>query len=683
LARRVVGGQVSYMAAVAQKVTERQNELTAGLDSADPLGMVRLLRSSDAQLFGGYGGFSGLMDPPTLDALERFSAHVAAGLARSLSGGGELHVVMCGSGTSGRTSFVVSRSLNQLLGAVRRAAGRAEHPLGNFHYNNSGGDKALLRAAESAEDSLPLATQDLGALEAALQLRSEDRIALVGISCGFSATYVGAQLEHAMDNPQRYSAVLVLGFNPPPCMREVRVAGWGNTFQGVLRRMREEAQRGAGAAEAQAQAQLRVVLDPTVGPEPVAGSTRMKGGSATKMLLETILCNAAVAAVEQVAPPPSAVSSEALLPPGAALLHEFEIAVRRTYAPAPAASLASLASAAADALKRGGRLVYLGAGPAGVLGIIDASECPPTFGAAFTDIGGFVAGGWAAMEAAEGDVGSAQREPGEQHSLQLSIEYFEAEVLPLLGERDVVVLLELLPDGEGGPGKAAALHAAAAVAVAGRAAEHGARLGSIRVGSAAALAAAEEADGGLGPGGLPVLAAARICVPSAAPAGLRARLRACGGSAVPDAALAALPPIVAEIALKIALNAVSTCAHVLKGAVFSNCMINLRITNIKLFHRAAGLVAKLGAVSAAEAQLCVLRAIYAEDAVTAAGRMPVSDASVPEHVAAAAEQECLLPLSLLLALSQAQPELSVAEAKGMIVAQPVLRRLLLPRTPKT
>ena len=94
-------------------------------------------------------------------------------------------------------------------------------------------------------------------------------------------------------------------------------------------------------------------------------------------------------------------------------------------------------------------------------------------------------------------------------------------------------------------------------------------------------------------------------------------------------------------------------------------------------------MAKLGAVSAAEAQLCVLRAIYAEDAVTAAGRMPVSDASVPEHVAAAAEQECLLPLSLLLALSQAQPELSVAEAKGMIVAQPVLRRLLLPRTPKT
>ena len=139
-----------------------------------------------------------------------------------------------------------------------------------------------------------------------------------------------------------------------------------------------------------------------------------------------------------------------------------------------------------------------------------------------------------------------------------------------------------------------------------------------------------------------------------------------------------LPPVVAEIALKIALNAVSTCAHVLKGAVFSNCMINLRITNIKLFHRAVGLVAKLGAVSTADAQRCVLRAIYAEGAAAAAARLPVSDESVPGHVAAAADQECLLPLALLLALSATRAtELSVTEAKAMIVAEPVLRRLLV------
>lgn len=33
-----------------------------------------------------------------------------------------------------------------------------------------------------------------------------------------------------------------------------------------------------------------------------------------------------------------------------------------------------------DRLKNGGRLIYMGAGTSGRLGILDASECPPTFG---------------------------------------------------------------------------------------------------------------------------------------------------------------------------------------------------------------------------------------------------------------------------------------------------------------
>ena len=38
-----------------------------------------------------------------------------------------------------------------------------------------------------------------------------------------------------------------------------------------------------------------------------------------------------------------------------------------------------------------------------------------------------------------------------------------------------------------------------------------------------------------------------------------------------------LPPLLAEFALKLCVNAVSTCAHVMKGTVFQNCMINLRM----------------------------------------------------------------------------------------------------------
>lgn len=50
-----------------------------------------------------------------------------------------------------------------------------------------------------------------------------------------------------------------------------------------------------------------------------------------------------------------------------------------------------------EAIKNGGRLLYFGAGTSGRLGVVDASECPPTFGAPYDLIVGYIAGGQAAM----------------------------------------------------------------------------------------------------------------------------------------------------------------------------------------------------------------------------------------------------------------------------------------------
>lgn len=50
-----------------------------------------------------------------------------------------------------------------------------------------------------------------------------------------------------------------------------------------------------------------------------------------------------------------------------------------------------------EAINKGGRLLYFGAGTSGRLGVVDASECPPTFGAPFELIQGFIAGGKDAM----------------------------------------------------------------------------------------------------------------------------------------------------------------------------------------------------------------------------------------------------------------------------------------------
>jgi N-acetylmuramic acid 6-phosphate etherase len=50
-----------------------------------------------------------------------------------------------------------------------------------------------------------------------------------------------------------------------------------------------------------------------------------------------------------------------------------------------------------NALRRGGRLIYVGAGTSGRLGVVDASECPPTFGTDPTMVRAIIAGGEAAM----------------------------------------------------------------------------------------------------------------------------------------------------------------------------------------------------------------------------------------------------------------------------------------------
>ncbi len=56
-----------------------------------------------------------------------------------------------------------------------------------------------------------------------------------------------------------------------------------------------------------------------------------------------------------------------------------------------------------SAFKKGGRLIYLGAGTSGRLGVLDASECPPTFGVSPDMVVGIIAGGTRALyEAAEG-----------------------------------------------------------------------------------------------------------------------------------------------------------------------------------------------------------------------------------------------------------------------------------------
>ncbi|PCN48060.1 N-acetylmuramic acid 6-phosphate etherase [Curtobacterium sp. 'Ferrero'] len=74
-------------------------------------------------------------------------------------------------------------------------------------------------------------------------------------------------------------------------------------------------------------------------------------------------------------------------------------------------AVAEAADRIAAAFARGGRLVYVGAGTPGRLGVLDASECPPTFGTDPSQVVGVIAGGdvalTTAVEGAEDDEAAA------------------------------------------------------------------------------------------------------------------------------------------------------------------------------------------------------------------------------------------------------------------------------------
>lgn len=76
-------------------------------------------------------------------------------------------------------------------------------------------------------------------------------------------------------------------------------------------------------------------------------------------------------------------------------------------------AIAEVVDLAVEAFASGGRLIYVGAGTSGRLGVLDATECPPTFGTPPEMVVGIIAGGEAALtasqEGAEDDAGAAVR----------------------------------------------------------------------------------------------------------------------------------------------------------------------------------------------------------------------------------------------------------------------------------
>lgn len=101
----------------------------------------------------------------------------------------------------------------------------------------------------------------------------------------------------------------------------------------------------------------------------------MKGGSATKILLEVVLSAAHAAALQN-----TPITEKGVLQH----MRAYEKTLDITYAQNE--GITALMEAAGQSLRSGGRVCYLGWGSLAILGLIDASECKPTFGAGESEL---------------------------------------------------------------------------------------------------------------------------------------------------------------------------------------------------------------------------------------------------------------------------------------------------------
>jgi N-acetylmuramic acid 6-phosphate etherase len=198
----------------------------------------------------------------------------------------------------------------------------------------------------------------------------------------------------------------------------------------------------------------------------------------------------------------------------------------------------------AERLRGGGRLIYAGAGTSGRLGVLDATECPPTFNASPGQVVGVIAGGPEALtRAVEG-----------------------AEDRPELAEQDLAAL-----------GLSAA-DVVVGIATSGRTPYVGGALKYARRQGAYAIGLFCNDGAELEP-----LADLAI-VPVVGPEVLTGSTRLKAGTAT-----------------KLVLNLLSTGAMVRLGKTFGNLMVDLRVTNSKLRARTNRIVRTLTGLSAAEA----------------------------------------------------------------------------------
>lgn len=120
-----------------------------------------------------------------------------------------------------------------------------------------------------------------------------------------------------------------------------------------------------------------------------------------------------------------------------------------------------------------------------------------------------------------------------------------------------------------------------------------------------------------------------------------------------------------ELSTKLLLNGVSTGAHILKGKIYQNHMIDVQVTNRKLYRRAICLLQKLSGCPESQCEEALLKAVYRVDKLT----VEITSSDINTHTHTARNRTKVVPLALVCLLTGC----SLMEAESHLEQQPIVR----------
>src|SRR3989338_389330 len=361
--------------------TEGTNSLTLEIDTAPSNERVRLINLVDREMYGAFN------DKVRSDFVT---------LATKIRGFFYYRnkIIAHGAGTSGRFSKHWANRCNEFT-----------IPDYIFYGIQAGSYPALVVSVEGAEDDVAQGAKDFKKAAG-----NAEKAFYLSISCSGGAKCNLGALEQAALDPRAERFALL--FNNIEDLDNVKIIpGLGKTTRQIYQGFREH----------------ELILNPILGPEAIAWSTRMKGGTATQLILDTAFCLATMPRLESIKDFRKTLDL---------FLKGYENSANAVGAVID--DLAEVVERVTESLSNKGHIYYLGSGEYGKLGILDASECNPTFGARHEDVRGFIEGGWQKFITPEQFAEFSLTGKKFIYDNPLGLEYFNALQL---SENDIVVFL--------------------------------------------------------------------------------------------------------------------------------------------------------------------------------------------------------------------------------------------------